>query len=78
MLFIRNRQGKSPFFACGAAIKWHFIVQFLYERKRNPPKGAPPLDPVEGPRPPRPPTGAFAPWTPFPPFGNIKFVTTKM
>ena len=58
-MFIRNRQRKRSFPACGAAVKLHFIVP--RQAAENSPKGAPSLDPGEGPHPPDLPRGPSPP-----------------
>ena len=71
--FIRNRQRKRSFPACGVAVKWHFIVPRQAAEKF--PKGVPPLDPGVGPRPPDR-HGGLRPLDLLPPFRNVKFVMT--
>ena len=48
--FFRNRQRKRFFPVCGAAVKLHYILPRQAAEKS--PKGAPSLDPGEGPHPP--------------------------
>ena len=66
IIFIRNRQRKRSFPACGTAVKLHFIVPWKAAEKS--PKGAPPLDSGDGLRPPNLPRGPSPPGpsSPFP------------